>query len=219
MEYADAIRAVFTAKDDPAITGNHTKLIRAFRATWVPIENGGPGIDCGFPFGQDVNVIERALELLGTTDRYLAAQTIAEAGRILPSYMELCAKLAPGSYPVPSEMAEWRGVASDGRFTLRPEHVTLLKGAAWTAVDADNIDAVLEMDTIWPMPYIDGKYPYGGCSYFQIDMANLLGDPYQIGPDQYAIEDDEKDARLAQLHEEMLPALQVYLTNASATLA
>jgi hypothetical protein len=213
IEHADTVRDVFMAAGDPAITADHGKLIRAFRVTWMPIENGAPGIDCQSPFGPDVDVIEHALALLGTTSRRYAAQTLAEAGRILPACLERL-QLAPGSYPVPGDLTGWSGVKSDGSFAFRPEHATLLKGAAWTLVDSDNIDAVLEMDTLWPMPYIDGKYPYGDCSYFQLDMAKLLGEPYQIGPDQYAIEDEKKDARLERLHETMLPALQVFLANA-----
>ena len=214
IDHAETVRAVFLAPEAPPFTAEHAKLIRAFRVDWIPIESGAPGIDCEFPFGPGVDVIGHALALLDTGDRSRAARRIAEAGRILPHYLDL-AWLAPGSYPTPRELWDWSGVQGDGLFQLRAEHITLLKGALWTVVDQHNIDDVLAMDTFWPMPYVDGKYPYGERSYFQLDMADLLGEPYSIAPDEYAVEDDEKDERLERLHEQLLPALQVFLANAT----
>lgn len=218
IDHAETVRAVFLADEDPAFTAEHAKLIRAFRVDWIPIESGAPGIDCEYPFGPGVDVITHAMALLGTGDRRHAAQTIAEAGRILPRYLAL-AKLEPGTYPTPRELWDWRGVRRDGAFQLQAEHITLLKGSCWTVVDQHNIGDVLEMDTFWPMPYIDGKYPYGDRSYFQLDMADLLGEPYSIAPDEYTVEDDDKDERLERLHEELMPALQVFLAHATVPAA
>ncbi len=66
----------------------------------------------------------------------------------------------------------------------------------------------------WPLPYIDGKRPYGHMSYYQLDMASLLGEPREIGADRHALADEDKDARMQALHYEMTAALQVFLTHA-----
>lgn len=214
----DTIRAVFMASADPAPGADHARLIAAFRVIFVPIEEGAPGIDPEFPFGDKVDVMQRALSLLGTSDRLLATRLIAEAGRILPAYIAR-AQMVPGKYTVPADMAAYfstpdSGVAGDGSFVFRQEHATLLKGANWRVVGAENIEEVLATPDMWPMPYIDGKRPYGDMSYYQLDMARLLGEPYAIGPDGKALPDEAKDARLEALHGEMTAALQVFLCNA-----
>ncbi|KAG0789268.1 hypothetical protein G6F22_006759 [Rhizopus arrhizus] len=94
--------------------------------------------------------------------------------------------LRPGRYAVPAEMKEAfdfpeSGVDAQGRFTLQQAHLTLLRAAVWREVDAKSLQAVLrEGERFWPMPYIDGKRPYGDASYYQIDMARLLGEPYPV---------------------------------------
>ncbi|ORT80278.1 hypothetical protein B7G54_34855 [Burkholderia puraquae] len=67
------------------------------------------------------------------------------------------------------------------------------------------------------MPYIDGKRPYGDRAYFQIDMAELLGEPRQFVAARNLIEDAEKDARLERLHYETLAVLRVFLMHAERT--
>lgn len=215
---ADTIRQVFMASRDPALGAGHAKLISAFRVFFLPVEEGAPGIDPEFPFGDKVDVLPRALSLLGTSDGLLATRLLAEAGRILPLYIAR-AQMVPGKYTVPADMAAYfstpdNGVASDGSFAFTKEHAALLKGANWRVVDQDNIGEVLATPDMWPMPYIDGKRPYGDMSYYQLDMARLLGEPYVIGPDKSAVPDEAKDARLEALHGEMTAALQIFLSNA-----
>ncbi|RQT12135.1 hypothetical protein [Burkholderia contaminans] len=64
---------------------------------------------------------------------------------------------------------------------------------------------------------IDGKRPYGDRTYFQIDMAELLGESYKRDVRGNLIEDAEKDARVERLHYETLAALQVFLMHAELT--
>mgnify|MGYP000975245310 CR=1 FL=1 len=72
----------------------------------------------------------------------------------------------------------FQGVPTSG---FDNEHLTLLRAANWRTVDRHSIESVLrEGDRYWPMPYIDGKRPYGNSSHYQIDMARLLGEPYPI---------------------------------------
>ncbi len=134
-KHADAIRAVVEAPDDPPLSADHAKLIRDFRVTWVPVESGAPGIDAVAPFGRNVDVLKRARLLLGTRDDRLAAKAIAESGRVLPDYLA-SVQLAPGTYPVPTDMAKYfsppqTGVGADGMFTFREAHATLLGAANW----------------------------------------------------------------------------------------
>ncbi|WP_338638725.1 hypothetical protein [Burkholderia pyrrocinia] len=87
----------------------------------------------------------------------------------------------------------------------------------WRTVDEYSIDSVLKRGDFWPLPYIDGKRPYGERTCYQFDMAELLGDPYQLDADGNLIEDAEKDARLERLHYETLAALQAFLMYAELT--
>ena len=61
------------------------------------------------------------------------------------------------------------------------------------------------------MPYIDGKRPYGDRSYYQIDMAELLGQPYAKDARGRYILPAEKDETLKQLHLQTQEALQLLL--------
>ena len=214
----ETIRKVFLAAKEPVPGIAHAKLISAFRVSFLPIEEGAPGINPEFPFGDKVNVIDRALSLLGTKDRILSTRLLAESGRILPAYIAR-AQLAPGKYKVPADMAAYfdtpgSGVAKDGSFVFSSSHARLLKGANWNVVSAENIAEVLAMPGMWPMPYIDGKRPYGDMSYYQFDMARLLGEPYARAPDGTVVRDKAKDERLEELHGEMTAALQVFLAYA-----
>ncbi len=214
---SDTIRQVFADHANIALNAAHGKLIAAMRVVFIPIEEGAPGVDGQFPFGRRRDTIEHARALLGTSDRTLAVRTIAEVGRILPEYIAR-AQLAPGKYNVPDDMAAYfstpeSGVEKDGTFAFSVAHAALLKGANWIVVDHQSIASVLDMD-MWPMPYIDGKRPYGDMSFFQIDMARLLGEPYARAPDLSIIRDAQKDAKMTKLHHEMTAALQIFLVNA-----
>jgi hypothetical protein len=216
--HEDTIRAVLDAPDDPPLRADHAKLIREWRVTWVPIESGAPGIAAVRPFGRSVHVLKRAKQLLRSGDYSLAARTIVESGRVLPAYMA-SVKLAPGEYPVPADMeaffgAPGTGVGPDGMFTFRAEHATLLKAANWRLDDRQAIEAMFGRQNAWPVPYIDGKRPYGGMTYYQLDMASWLDEPYEIGADGHPLADEDKDARMQALHNEMMAALQVFLTHA-----
>lgn len=77
----------------------------------------------------------------------------------------------------------------------------------------DSIDDVLSDEDpsqlLWPMPYIDGKPPYGNRSYYQIDMAELLGQPFAKNAQGIYILSPDKDQALASLHQQTQAALQV----------
>jgi hypothetical protein len=149
----------------------------------------------------------------------LAIRTLAELGHVIPEFVTATGELVPGHYVIPEALRDAfdypeSGVDASGRFEFRAEHLAILRGTIWRTLDDYSIDAVLEMDDFWPLPYIDGKRPYGDCTYIQIDMAELLGEPYQFDAERNLIEDAGKDTRLERLHYETRAALQIFLTHA-----
>ncbi len=218
------IRAVFSQSSEPAqLSSQHLTLIRLLRVMWVPIEEGAPGIDLWQPLLTNGPTVPSAMAALGTSDEALAVRTLAELGLLVPTFVRHGGKLAPGRYALPEAMRDYfksadSGVSADGFFVLRKEHLLLLKAAQWCVMDGDSIGDVIDGDEeCWPMPYIDGKTPYGGRSYYQMDMADILGEPYRVNKHGEVIPDDAKDERLEKLHGELLAALQVFLANATPT--
>ncbi|MEJ7805995.1 MAG: hypothetical protein WKG03_08780 [Telluria sp.] len=221
IKHRETIRAVFKSELAPELTAQHCALIRLLRVTWMPIESGGPGIEISQPFGEHNPTLATVMAALKVNDEAVAARLVAELGLLIAPYVRSAAQLAPGLYPLPADVAAnfsspECGVGPDGHFNFTAEHATVLKLAYWTNVDATIIDYVLQEDTeMWPMPYVDGKYPYGESGYYQIDMANALGEPYALDDGGHMIHDEAKDDRLEKLHFETLAALQVFLTHAT----
>lgn len=202
-------------------SADHAKLMRGLGVIWIPVESGAPGIEFEHPLGGK-DTIATAMTLLGTSDRSLATRRLAEVCRLAPSYVRSMGSLAPGRYPLPAQRRAAfdfpdSGVDAQGRFELRREHLVLLRAANWREAGKGELEAVLrEGDAFWPMPFIDGKRPYGDSSHYQIDMARLLGEPYPIDANGRAITDPAKDARLESLHWQTAAALQVFLAHAKA---
>lgn len=202
------VQAVF-AKALPPLTSQHLQLIRQLRVIWVPIESGAPGIDPTQPLLGDLLGLEAAQQILQTKDADLATKLLAEVCLWVPEFTA-SATLAPGSYALP---AGFDGKTQNDKFEFRAEHLTLLQAALWREVDGSNVaDVLADEDSrqpLWPMPYIDGKRPYGDRSYYQIDMAELLGQPYAKDAQGRYILPPEKDEALKQLHLQTQAALQV----------
>lgn len=196
------IAAALAAPAPDHLTPTHAAVIRALRVSWVPIESGAPGLSPEFPFGWRCPTRRHAAAALGIRDEALLARTLTEAGLLVPRLTAGGAALAPGRYPVPADMRDafadpdW-GVADDGTFAFDERHAILLKHLNWRTEPLDG--------PYWPLPFVDGKRPYGDCSYFQIDMAAHLGRPH----------DGADDAGLESLHAHMLAALQVFLVHAA----
>lgn len=217
------IRQVFALPPGAiSISSQHAALIRLLRVQWMPIESGAPGIDFEQPLLGGPDTLAIARRALKTSDDALAIRRLAEVCRVLPDFVASVGKLAPGHYPLPTEMKAafdfpQSGMDALGGFTLRAEHLVLLRAAVWREAGPQQLEAVLrEGDQFWPAPLIDGKRPYGDASYYQVDMARLLGEPYPLDAKGYAITEPAKDARLEKLHYETLAALQVFLGHAVA---
>ena len=219
----DIIRSVFTANALPTFTAQHLLLIRQLHVNWVPEESGAPGIDPVQPLwtsGANVNTsteadsaLRIALHILQTTDRTLATRLLAEVCLLIPEFVA-SATLPAGSYSLPSGFVETQQRTSVSQpFQFLPAYQLLLNAAQWREVSSDSIDDVLNDEDpsqpLWPMPYIDGKRPYGNRSYYQIDMAELLGQPYAKNAQGKYILPPDKDQALASLHQQTQAALQV----------
>ncbi|VWD39148.1 hypothetical protein [Burkholderia lata] len=217
------LRAVFA--DDapyPDLTPRHVALMRKLRVGWLPVESGAPAIVPEQPLTGDGTTIDLAKAILETDDDVLAIRTLAELGHVVSEFVTVAGELAPGHYVIPAELRDAfdypeSGVDASGYFDFRAEHLAILQGTIWRTLDDYSIDAVLEMEDFWPLSYIDGKRPYGECTYIQIDMAELLGEPYQFDAERNLIEDAEKDVRLERLHYETRAALQIFLIHAELT--
>ena len=219
----DIIRSVFSANALPAFTAQHLLLIRQLRVNWVPEESGAPGIDPVEPLwhsSANVNTsteadsaLSIALHILQTTDRTRATRLLAEVCLLIPEFVA-SAMLPAGNYSLPSGFAQPRQrLLANQLFQFLPAHQSLLNAAQWREVSSDSIEDLLSDEDpnqpLWPMPYIDGKRPYGDRSYYQIDMAELLGQPYVKNAQGKYILSPNKDQALASLHQQTQAALQV----------
>lgn len=210
--HADIVQQVWHAKALPAWTPQHLQLVRALRVWWVPLESGAPGVDPMQPLQGTAPAVQTAQQLLQTADATLATQRLAEVARWVRPFVAQ-AHLVPGRYAVPEALqAQLPGVVQ-GHFMLHAEHLALLRAANWREVDADSLQGLLADSTqaqpLWPMPFVDGKRPYGDRSYYTIDMAELLGEPFSMDAHGQWVIAPERDAALTQWHAQTLTALQL----------
>lgn len=215
------VRAVFSA--DAAqlhCAARHVALINKMRVCWVPVESGAPGVYPLAPLLGKGTPEAIAMRVLKTDDEAFAIRTLAEACRLLPDFVAGGGTLSPGKYAIPAEMRKdlgfpGSGVTPAGDFLLQRAHLTLLRAALWRTAENDSMVKMLaSSDEAWPAPFIDGKRPYGDRTYYQTDMASLLGDPYPTDAKGSVIEDPKRDKRYEQLHIETAAALQVFMAYA-----
>lgn len=197
----------------PRLSALHLALFRRLRVDWSPVESGAPGIYPFQPLLGQGSALHIARSILKNPDPALAVRLLAELNLLVVPIIEQ-ADFAPGRYCVPLEQREnfdtpASGVDAQGYFELQPAHVKLVKRALWRVPDGEAVREYLAHDDCWPMPVIDGKRPYGDFTWFQVDMARILGEPYRCDAIGYPIDDEAKDERLERLHFQTLPALQV----------
>lgn len=212
--HADIVQKVWRTEVLPVFTPQHLQLLRGLRVWWLPVEYGAPAVDPGQPLRGTGPAVQIAQQLLAIEDATQATQRLAEVARWVVPFVTQ-ARLAPGRYAVPDDMQAQLPGVHQGQFTLRAEHLTLLRAAMWNEVKGNSLDDLLAESSqdapLWPMPFIDGKRPYGDRSYYTIDMAELLDQPFELDVRGQPIIPPDRDAALAQLHEETLTALQVLL--------
>ncbi len=202
----------------------HVRLLRAAAVLWAPIESGAPMVaysprlvesdgipyenvarTAGLPLGSPPSEAEkRAIDVL-----------VAELPRAFVAFMER-ATLAPGRYEyrnplvgiehadgllAPSLSAHARETTV--AFELKPEHAKLLRRGSWEGLEKGSMAGYMGLDP---------KRPYGDMTYFELDMAEILGEPTPRDRDGRLA--PAQEARLGRLHEEMQAALQIFLQHA-----
>lgn len=206
----ETIAETLVAPPPDEFSARHLGILRNLRVTWLAVESGAPGLRQFLPFGANRSTLKVGFELIGCRNEALLARALVETGLLIPAF---CSKavMSEGRYAVPADMRDYfadsrTGVSTDGMFEFREEHAVLLRQSSWRT---DMFDP-----PSWPLPGVDGKCPYGDCSYFQIDMASHLGMPYQISSVGEVQTDEVRDAELESLHWQMLTALQIFLLHA-----
>ncbi len=201
-----------------ALTEEHVRLLRQSVVLWSPVESGAPAVlvspllmegaegealeadfarRAGVPFATPPNAEQRAH----------AQRLIAEMPEALAQVLEH-GTLAPGSYEYENPLVQFAFAAQSlpedlvhlatdrrVRFSFTKEHAALLRRARW--------------EGLWMNP----KRPYGDMTYFELDIAEILGEHAQR--DSRGRFPEEVDQRLGRLHEETLPALQLFLLRAT----
>ncbi len=213
-------------KGDPSmfkLTETHLKLLRNAIVLWAPVESGAPAVlisplqisdgeqptpamyaDVARRAGMTISDPPTAAEKLQLED--LLNEELPEAlvqvlthGRLAAGtfhYNNPLVDLPFASQMLPSEIA---ALAKEKlvTFTLTDQHVALLRQAQWQGL------------------FMNSKRPYGDMTYFELDMADILGEhPAKTANGTFSEKDEQ---RLWKLHVETLSALQLFLQKACIT--
>jgi hypothetical protein len=205
------------------LTERHLNLLRNAVVLWAPVESGAPAVvisplqigdgeeqptpavyadiarRAGLPMSNPPTAAEKQQvdDLVADLPEALAqllAHGRLEAGTY--RYENPLVELPFASKMLPPEiaaLAKERVVS----FALTGRHVALLRHARWRGL------------------FMNPKRPYGDFTYFELDMAEILGE--QVARTADGKLPDKEEQRLWKLHTETLPALQLYLQKASIT--
>jgi hypothetical protein len=66
----------------------------------------------------------------------------------------------------------------------------------------------------WPTPAVDGKRPYGNFTNYTVEMAQALGLPLHRQADGSLVVTPALRMELEALHQQTMPALQVFVRQA-----
>lgn len=183
----------------------HLALIRRFNIAWSPVESGAPMLNPAQPLGEG-DTLALAMQAIAGNDAPLAAQRLMEAAQLLPHFMQM-AKLKPGSYAL--------GKAS---FAFTERHQLLLRRQSWRSLEMLGLEAEDYLgEGYWPTPSVDGKRPYGDFTNYPVEMAQALGLPVRKRPDGILAVTPALEKELEALHEQTMPAMQVFVRHAGLT--
>lgn len=196
------ILATIEAPLPKVLNVQHLALIRRFRIDWSPVESGAPMLNPEHPLG-DGDTLALAMQATGGKDAATAAQRLMEAALLLPHFVQM-ANLKPGTYALGNT-----GFAFTGR------HLTLLRHQAWMPLEMLGMAAEDYLaEGYWPTPSVDGKRPYGDFTNYPVEMAQALGLPVRKQPDGMLAVTPVLQKELEALHEQTMPALQVFVRHA-----
>lgn len=180
----------------------HLALIRRFNIAWSPVESGAPMLNPAQPLG-DGDTLALAMQITSSKDAALAAQRLMEAAQLLPHFMQM-AKLKPGSYAL-----------DQASFAFTERHQLLLRRQSWRSLEMLGMGAEDYLgEGYWPTPAVDGKRPYGDFTNYPVEMAQALGLPVRKQPDGTLTVAPALDKELEALHEQTMPAMQVFVRHA-----
>jgi len=219
----DDIKSLAAYPKSFTLADYHITLIRQAVISWDFVEIGAPTIDPERPFGAVSTraAIARAADLGSARDTKRLKAIYAELGHALQSFLWY-GKLEPGVYRVPHPLnGDWSAfdkLAADYKnspepkvieFHFKESHRRLLDRAVlrWT-----DWPGLFGEDHMNPTPGIDPKRPYGDLTYYQLDMAEILGIPVKETPS--GLLPEQQDKELVTLHHEMRRALQVFVVKA-----
>ena len=190
------------------------RLLRQAAVAWIEAEAGGPAVlvspllldDPEHPTdAARVDVAARAglavASPLQPEDRARVDALLGEMPAALADFLQR-ATLAPGTYAyqdrMPSDPSAPRAERAEPEtLAFTAEHVKLLKALRWEGM-LTNL-----------------KRPYGDRTSYELDMADVLGEPVTRDSKGQPVFTQAQAARYQRLHREMQPALQVFLERAA----
>jgi len=202
------------------LTDAHLQLIRSSIVAWAPIEAGAPAVLCSpLLVTEDsehpsaalyADVAARAGLKLSSPPSDADRRRIDELMRELPQALAQLvqrASLQPGTYsyrnPLVGSLQGARApdgaegkAAESVTFDYTPDHAKLLRHANWRGL------------------FMDPKRPYGEMTFFELDMAEILGESVPRAQDGAPSFAPGQQERYDRLHAQMLEALQVFLVHA-----
>lgn len=199
------ILATLAAPLPKVLNVQHLALTRRFHIAWSPVESGAPMLNPEHPLG-DGDTLALAMQAIAGKDAVMAAQRLMEAALMLPDFVQM-ATLKPGSYALDKT-----------RFAFTAQHLALLRRQAWMPLEMLGMAAEDYLaEGYWPTPSVDGKRPYGDFTNYPVEMAQALGLPVRARPDGTLAVTPALQKELEALHEQTMPALQVFVRHAGLT--
>ena len=187
------------------LTLERIALIRRMVVAWGGAEPGAPTIHPEAPYGS----LDRDGDIANVTGDDDGAD---EEHRALEDGLAVFAqnaRLMPGRYQYHNPLAKLDGgtvsdVFRDAETGETPEHITF-------AITPEHLALIPRLNQGWDaghgVPGVDPRKPYGGTGPYTADMAACLGEPSAADAGPTGRPED----RLARLHREMQPALQIFL--------
>jgi hypothetical protein len=190
------------------------RLLREAAVVWLDVEAGGLAVlvspllldDPDHPTdAARVDLASRAglavSSPLTAGDRARIDALLGEMAPALADFLRRAA-LAPGTYAytdrMPADPSAPRAERAEPEtLAFTAEHVKLLKALRWQGM-LTNL-----------------KRPYGDLTSYELDMADVLGEPVTRDSKGQPVFTQAQAARYQRLHREMQPALQVFLEKAA----
>ncbi|MBX9722107.1 MAG: hypothetical protein K2X81_11975, partial [Candidatus Obscuribacterales bacterium] len=187
------------------------------RVGWMATEAGAPAIDMNRRYGSP-KIHEDMARILGwksperlNSDWLRILQKLDEAilGDVLVLFLEH-ATISPGLYTIKNTMID---DFPDGKFLLNSDGalaVDIPKSRTMPFVlTADHLSLLQHVS--WTASCVDPKRPYGDMTCYYIDMANILGVPFNRDGEGRPLFSSDQIRRFDKLHGEMVFALQTFL--------